>query len=58
MRIRLAASLLIAGIGFLLEMILPLPFNGFVSGFESLGGIVMFLGGIRAVKNDEMEAYR
>ena len=53
----LTAPLLIAGIGFLLEMILPLPFNGFASGFESLGWIVMFLGGIRAIKNDEMEAY-
>ena len=46
----LAAPLLIAGIGFLLEMILPLPFNGFSSGFESFGWIVMFLGGIQAVK--------
>ena len=54
----LAAPLLVAGIGFLLEMILPLPFNGFASGFESLGWIVMFLGGIRAIKNDGMEAYR
>ncbi len=55
---KLAAPLLVAGIGFLLEMILPLPFNGFASGFESLGWIMMFLGGIRAIKNDEMEAYR
>jgi len=46
----LAAPLLVAGIGFLLELILPLPFNGFASGFESLGWIVMFLGGRRAVK--------
>ena len=52
----LAAPLLVAGIGFLLEMILPLPFNGFASGFESFGWIVMFLGGIRAIKNDEKEA--
>lgn len=49
----LAAPLLVAGIGFLLELILPLPFNGFASGFESLGWIVMFLGGIRAVKEAE-----
>ena len=49
----LAAPLLIAGIGFLLEAILPLPFRGFASGFESFGWIVMFLGGIRAIKNDE-----
>ena len=46
----LAAPLLVAGIGFLLEWILPLPFNGFSSGFESFGWIVMFLGGVQAVK--------
>ena len=46
----LAAPLLVAGIGFLLEIILPLPFNGFSSGFESFGWIVMFLGGIQAVR--------
>ena len=54
----LAAPLLVAGIGFLLEMILPLPFNGFASGFESFGWIVMFLGGIRAIRNDERETDR
>jgi hypothetical protein len=54
----LAAPLLVAGIGFLLEMILPLPFNGFASGFESLGWIMMFLGGIRAIRNDEGETGR
>ena len=32
------------------ECILPLPFNGLSSGFESFGWIVMFLGGIQAVK--------
>ena len=52
----LAAPMLVAGIGFLLELILPLPFNGFASGFESLGWIVMFLGGIQAIKNDDREA--
>ena len=52
----LAAPMLVAGIGFLLELILPLPFNGFASGFESLGWIVMFLGGIQAIKNDDKEA--
>ena len=46
----LAAPLLIAGIGFGLEWFLPLPFNGLSSGFESFGWIVMFLGGIQAVK--------
>ena len=54
----LAAPMLVAGIGFLLELILPLPFNGFASGFESLGWIVMFLGGIQAIKNDDREADR
>jgi hypothetical protein len=39
-------------------MILPLPFNGFASGFESFGWIVMFLGGIRAIRNDERETDR
>lgn len=48
----LAAPLLIAGIGFLLEWILPLPFNGLSAGFESFGWIVMFLGGIQAVKKE------
>ena len=46
----LAAPLLITVIGFLLEWILPLPFNGLSSGFESFGWIVMFLGGMQAVK--------
>ncbi|MCM1254133.1 MAG: hypothetical protein NC321_15040 [Clostridium sp.] len=45
-----AAPLMIAGIGFLLEALLPLPFNGFASGFESFGWIVMFLGGIKCVE--------
>ena len=48
----LAAPLVIACIGFLLEWVLPLPFNGLSSGFESFGWIVMFLGGIKAIKND------
>lgn len=46
----LAAPLIIAGIGFLLEALIPFPFNGFASGFESFGWIVMFLGGMRCVK--------
>ena len=49
---------MIAGIAFLLEAILPLPFNGFASGSESFGWIVMFLGGIRAIRNDEGETGR
>lgn len=48
----LAAPLIIACAGFLLEWLLPLPFNGLSSGFESFGWIVMFLGGIKAIKND------
>lgn len=48
----LAAPLLIACIGFLLEWMLPLPFNGLSSGFESFGWIVMFLGGRKASRND------
>lgn len=48
----LAAPLVIACIGFLLEWLLPLPFNGLSSGFESFGWIVMFLGGIKAIKNE------
>ena len=45
----LAAPLIIAGIGYLLELLIPFPFNGFVSGFESFGWIVMFLGGRKLV---------
>ena len=48
----LAAPLVIACIGFLLEWLLPLPFNGLSSGFESFGWIVMFFGGMKAIKND------
>ena len=46
----LAAPLVVAGIGYLLELLIPWPFNGFVSGFESFGWIVMFLGGRRLVR--------
>ena len=45
----LASPLIIAGIGFLLEILIPFPFNGFVSGFESFGWIVMFMGGRKLV---------
>lgn len=48
----LAAPLVIACIGFLLEWVLPLPFNGLSSGFESFGWIVMFLGGRKAIRNE------
>ena len=42
--------MIIAGIGFLLEIIIPWNFNGFCSGFESFGWIVMFMGGRLLVK--------
>ncbi|MBQ4424841.1 MAG: hypothetical protein II882_03770 [Lachnospiraceae bacterium] len=45
----LAAPLIVAGIGYLLELLIPWPFNDFVSGFESFGWIVMFLGGRKLV---------
>ena len=45
----LAAPLVVAGIGYILELLIPWPFNGFVSGFESFGWIVMFLGGRKLV---------
>ena len=48
----LAAPLVVAGIGFLLEIIIPWHFNGFCSGFESLGWMIMFLGGRQMIKKD------
>ena len=45
----LAAPLVVAGIGYVLELLIPWPFKGFVSGFESFGWIVMFLGGRKLV---------
>ncbi len=46
----LASPLIVAGIGYLIEILLPWQFNGFCSGFESFGWIVMFLGGRKMVK--------
>ena len=46
----LATPLIVAGIGYLLEILIPWPFNGFVSGFESFGWIVMFFGGRKLVQ--------
>jgi hypothetical protein len=46
----LAAPLVVAGIGFLIEILIPWNFNGFCSGFESFGWIVMFMGGRKMVK--------
>jgi hypothetical protein len=48
----LAAPLIITCMGFALEWLLPLPFNGLSSGFESFGWIVMFFGGMKAIRND------
>ena len=45
----LAAPLIVAGIGYLLELLIPWPFNGFASGFESFGWNVMFVGGRKLV---------
>lgn len=45
----LAAPLIVAGIGYVLELLIPWPFKGFVSGFESFGWIVMFFGGRKLV---------
>ena len=50
----LAAPLIVAGIGYVLELLIPWPFSGFVSGFESFGWIVMVLGGRKLVLR-EME---
>lgn len=44
----LSAPLIVAGIGMLLSM-LPLPFKGIESGFESLGWMLMFIGGARYI---------
>ena len=51
----LAAPLVVAGIGYALELLIPWPFNGFVSGFESFGWIVMFLGGRKLVLREMNE---
>ena len=45
----LASPLIVAGIGYLLEILIPWLFNGFVSGFESFGWMVMFFGGRKLV---------
>lgn len=45
-----AAPLVMVVIGTLIDM-LPLPFNGINSGFESLGWMLMFIGGIKHIKN-------
>ena len=45
----LASPLVVAGIGYLIEIIIPWQFNGFCSGFESFGWIVMFFGARKLV---------
>lgn len=52
----LAAPLMVAGVGFLLEFLLPLPFNGLSSGFESFGWMLMFLGGRKMVLQEIQKA--
>ena len=47
----LAAPLIMAGIGTLLDL-LPLPFSGINSGFESLGWMMMFVCGIRYIRSE------
>ena len=44
------APLIVAGIGMLLSL-LPLPFKGIESGFESLGWMLMFIGGARHINS-------
>lgn len=47
----LASPLLTAGIGTLFDELIPLPFNGLNSGFETLGWMLMFVCGIRHIKS-------
>lgn len=46
-----AAPLVMAGIGTVLEIV-PLPFSGINSGFESLGWMLMFICGIRYIRSE------
>ena len=48
----LAALLIVAGIGYLIEIVFPWQFNGFCSGFESMGWMIMFVGGRQMIKNE------
>ena len=58
----LTSPLIIAGIGFLLEILIPWPFNGFASGFESFGWVIMFMGGrklvLKAIRKSESTEVR
>ena len=51
----LAAPLIVAGIGYLIEIIIPWQFNGFCSGFESMGWMIMFFGGRQMIKKELAE---
>ncbi|MCR4789382.1 MAG: hypothetical protein K5888_12445 [Lachnospiraceae bacterium] len=48
----LAAPMVVAGIGYLIEILFPWNFNGFCSGFESLGWMIMFLGARKMVRQE------
>lgn len=50
----IAAPLLTALIGQILELI-PLPFKGIGSGFETLGWMLVFIGGIRHIRNTKRD---
>ena len=50
----IAAPLLMALIGQILELI-PLPFKGISSGFETLGWMLVFIGGIRHIRNTKRD---
>ena len=50
----IAAPLLTALIGQILELI-PLPFKGICSGFETLGWMLVFIGGIRHIRNTKRD---
>lgn len=47
-----SAPLLMVVVGTLIDL-LPLPFNGINSGFESLGWMLMFIGGVKHIKKVE-----
>ena len=50
----IAAPLLTALIGQILELI-PLPFKGIGSGFETLGWMLVFIGGIKHIRNTKRD---
>lgn len=50
----IAAPLLMAAAGQVFELF-PLPFKGIGSGFETLGWMLMFIGGIRYIQNTSVD---